>query len=333
MKGQVILMYKDQKQAKNAEKLRQKLDNEQVPMFMRIYLEDIKSKAGALTYWNAIRDFLLWLMRENITKEKNIKDMKAESFNDLLPQHVSMYLQHKEDNGMSPTTTETRRNIIRSFLTHISYLQGSIIGNINAFYSRVRYRGVSSGNNLVSKMPTKEQLEDMRTKIMLNKNEFVRKRNIAVYELFKGTGIRESELAGLDMKNLHLDDDIPNMKILPKGKYREMELHTVYLTGKAYNALIDWLQFRTNLVGIVDEEAVFVNKTGTRMVEKNIENIFNIYGCGITPHMLRHYCATVLASTGNIVFAQQQLGHAAMKTTVDNYANGVTGMKDILMNM
>ena len=53
MKGQVILMYKDQKQAKNAEKLRQKLDNEQVPMFMRIYLEDIKSKAGALTYWNA----------------------------------------------------------------------------------------------------------------------------------------------------------------------------------------------------------------------------------------------------------------------------------------
>ena len=182
-------------------------------------------------------------------------------------------------------------------------------------------------------MPTKEQLEDMRTKIMLNKNEFVRKRNMAVYELFKGTGIRESELAGLDIKNLHLDDDIPNMKILPKGKYREMELHTVYLTGKAYKALIDWLQFRTNLVGIVDEEAVFVNKTGTRMVEKNIENIFNIYGCGITPHMLRHYCATVLASTGNIVFAQQQLGHAAMKTTVDNYANGVTGMKDILMNM
>lgn len=333
MKGQVILMYKDQKQAKNAEKLRQKLDNEQVPMFMRIYLEDIKSKAGALTYWNAIRDFLLWLIRENIIKEKNIKDMKTESFNDLLPQHISMYLQHKEDNGMSPTTTETRRNIIRSFLTHISYLQGSTIGNINAFYSRVRYRGVSSGNNLVSKMPTKEQLEDMRTKIMLNKNEFVRKRNIAVYELFKGTGIRESELAGLDIKNLYLDDDIPNMKILPKGKYREMELHTVYLTGKAYKALVDWLQFRTNLVGIVDEEAVFVNKTGTRMVEKNIENIFNIYGCGITPHMLRHYCATVLASTGNIVFAQQQLGHAAMKTTVDNYANGVTGMKDILMNM
>lgn len=188
-------MYKDQKQAKNAEKLRQKLDNEQVPMFMRIYLEDIKSKAGALTYWNAIRDFVLWLIRENIIKEKNIKDMKTESFNDLLPQHISMYLQHKEDNGMSPTTTETRRNIIRSFLTHISYLQGSTIGNINAFYSRVRYRGVSSGNNLVSKMPTKEQLEDMRTKIMLNKNEFVRKRNMAVYELFKGTGIRESELA------------------------------------------------------------------------------------------------------------------------------------------
>lgn len=89
-------MYKDQKQAKNAEKLRQKLDNDQVPMFMRIYLEDIKSKAGALTYWNAIRDFVLWLIRENIIKEKNIKDMKTESFNDLLPQHISMYLQHNK---------------------------------------------------------------------------------------------------------------------------------------------------------------------------------------------------------------------------------------------
>jgi hypothetical protein len=40
-----------------------------------------------------------------------------------------------------------------------------------------------------------------------------------------------------------------------------------------------------------------------------------------------------MASKGNLAFAQQQLGHTSMMTTINNYANGSVGMKDILENM
>lgn len=53
----------------------------------------------------------------------------------------------------------------------------------------------------------------------------------------------------------------------------------------------------------------------------------------MTPHMIRHWYATVMASTGNLVFAQQQLGHSSVNTTVNNYANGAYGMKEKLASM
>ena len=83
----------------------------------------------------------------------------------------------------------------------------------------------------------------------------------------------------------------------------------------------------------INTDAVFVNKNGNRLSEYNIQCIFRTYGDGITPHMIRHWYATVIANTGNIAFAQQQLGHTSANTTINNYANGAYGMKDILMNM
>ena len=54
---------------------------------------------------------------------------------------------------------------------------------------------------------------------------------------------------------------------------------------------------------------------------------------GLTPHMIRHWFATVMANTGNLAFAQKQLGHSSLNTTVNNYANGAYGMRVVLANM
>lgn len=51
------------------------------------------------------------------------------------------------------------------------------------------------------------------------------------------------------------------------------------------------------------------------------------------PHMMRHWYASIMASKGNLAFAQQQLGHTSMMTTINNYANGSVGMKDVLNAM
>ena len=331
------MCYKIEVQNKNAEKLNRKLDELNAPQFLRDYLNELESKSGALNYLVAIKDFLQWLIESNIINKKSISEIEVSDFSDLRPQNISSYLRYKETNGMSPTTTETRKNIIKSFIQDIySYrecLLREVYNNIEDFYKMIKYKGIPSGNNLTKKLPTEKQLNDMEEKIMWKKDIPVRNRNIAIFRVLRGTGIRESELAGLDLSDLHLEEEMPYITILGKGVYREMQNRTVYLSGSALKALREWLEYRSTLDNIIDMEAVFINKNGTRTTERNIKQIFENYGNGITPHMMRHYYASIMNRNGNLAFVQQQLGHSSVNTTINNYANGSVGMKKILENM
>ena len=334
------MCYKIEVQNKNAEKLNRKLNELNLPVYMRKYFTvKIESKAGALNYLGVIVDLLNWFIEEKLINKTNISDIEPLDFNNVMAEDITLYLKTKEQNGISPTTLETRKNIIRSFWNYISRVKGTEISD--RFFDDVTYKGISSGNNLIKKLPTEQQLKDMEEKIMWKKDIPVRNRNIAIFNVLKGSGIRESELAGLDLSDIHLDGNIPYeelngmpyIMILPKGYQREEEKRMVYLTKSAVMALEEWLKYRSTLDNIVDREAVFINKNGKRTTEDNIKAIFKNYGNGVTPHMMRHYYASVMANKGNIVFAQQQLGHSSMNTTLNNYANGSIGMKDVLENM
>jgi integrase/recombinase XerD len=326
------MCYKIEMQNKNAEKLNKKLDKLNLPIYMRKYFTvKIESKAGALNYLGIIIDLLNWFIEEKIVNKTNISDIEPSDFTDIMAEDITLYLKTKEQNGMSPTTLETRKNIIRSFWNYISRVKGTNISD--RFFEDVTYKGISSGNNLIKKLPTEKQLTDMEKKIIWKKDVSVRNRNIVIFTVLKGTGLRESELAGLDLSDLHLEEDMPYITILGKGKYREAENRIVYVTKSAVVALKEWINYRSTLENIIDKEAVFINKNGKRTTEDNIKAIFKNYGNGITPHMMRHYYASIMASKGNIVFAQQQLGHSSMSTTINNYANGSIGMKDVLNAM
>lgn len=326
------MCYKIEVQNKNAEKLNRKLDELNLPIYMRKYFTvRIESKAGALNYLGVIVDLLNWFIEEKLVNKTNISDIEPSDFTDIMAEDITLYLKTKEQNGMSPTTLETRKNIIRSFWNYISRVKETNISD--RFFEDVTYKGISSGNNLIKKLPTEKQLTDMEKKIIWKKDVSVRNRNIAIFSVLKGTGLRESELAGLDLSDLHLDEEIPYITILGKGKYRETENRIVYVTKSAVVALKEWINYRSTLENIIDKEAVFINKNGKRTTEDNIKAIFKNYGNGITPHMMRHYYASIMASKGNIVFAQQQLGHSNMSTTINNYANGSIGMKDVLNAM
>ena len=326
------MCYKIEVQNKNAEKLNRKLDELNLPIYMRKYFTvKIESKAGALNYLGVIVDLLNWFIKEKIIDKTNISDIEPSDFTDIMAEDITLYLKTKEQNGMSPTTLETRKHIISSFWDYMSRVKGTEIKD--GFFKDVTYKGIPSGNNLTKKLPTEKQLNDMEEKIMWKKDIPVRNRNIAIFCVLRGTGIRESELAGLDLTDLHLDEEMPYITILGKGVYREMQNRTVYLSGSALKALSEWLEYRNTLDNIIDTEAVFINKNGTRTTERNIKQIFENYGNGITPHMMRHYYASVMNQNGNLAFVQQQLGHSSVNTTVNNYANGAVGMKDKLMEM
>ena len=333
------MCYKDEVQKKNAEKLQRKFDEENVPMFIQKYFINIDSKAGAINYWSAIKDLLLWLMSEKIIKKNFVSEISLDDFYDVESEDIKLYLNYKQESGMGKTTLNTRKHIFSSFWEYlVNKNKCPVEKNIVLM---VKYKGKSTNNNLFRKLPSKEQLEKMEENIMKKKDDLVRIRNLSVLKVLKGTGIRESELAGLDLEDLYLDEKaynfigemMPCIRIVGKGSYDKDESRVVYITGKAIESLKEWLEYRKNLVNTVDRNAVFINKNGKRLSEYNIQSIFRTYGEGVTPHMIRHWFATVMANTGNLAFAQQQLGHSSVDTTVNNYANGAYGMKDVLANM
>ena len=143
---------------------------------------------------------------------------------------------------MSPTTLGMRKNILKAFWDYMKRtkkcpVKENIINNVS-------YHGVSTNYNLIRKLPSEQQLEEMEKKIMKKKDHFVRLRNLMIFRVLKGSGIRESELAGLDMSDLLIDEEMPYIMVLGKGKYREMEKRIVYLTGDAANAIRAWLEKR-----------------------------------------------------------------------------------------
>lgn len=325
------MCYKDEIQKKNADKLQKKFEEDNVPAYIQTYFINIKSKKGAINYYIAIKDLLLWLMDKKIINKTSLEDVTPEDFYEVESEDVTLYLYNKEQSRMSPTTLETRKNIFSSFWKYLKRTKKCPVKeNIIA---DVSYKRNSSNNNINKKFPSETQINNMEEKIKKKKDEFVRIRNLIILRVLKGTGLRESELAGLNINKLYLDEEIPYIKVIRKGTYREIEEKTVYLTCDSANAIKEWLEYRNSLKYIIDKDAVFVNKNGKRLNENSIQAIFRTYGNGMSPHMIRHWYATLMANTGKLAFTQQQLGHSSVNTTVNNYANGVYGMKDVLENM
>ena len=316
---------------KNELKLQKRFDDENIPLFIQRYFINISSKVGAINYWIAIRDLLLWLMEKKIINKDKLSDIVQNDFFEVESEDVTLYLRSKEQVGMSPTTLETRKNIFSSFWKYLKRSNKCPVKQ-NIIESVV-YKGISSNNNLVKKLPSEDQLRAMEEKIIKKPDEFVRTRNLVILRVLKGSGIREAELAGLDISDVFLNEDMPYIKIIGKGKYREIEARQVFLTGDATDAIVEWIEYRKVLDNIFDENALFLNKNGKRLTEDNIKAIFKNYGNGITCHQLRHYYATIIAQKVGLAFAQQQLGHTSLDTTINNYANGSYGMKDVLLKM
>lgn len=327
------MCYKIETQKKNEEKLLLKLNELAFPVYLRKYFTvRIESKAGALKYLIVITDLLNWFIEERLIDKTSISEIEPSDFNNIIAEDITLYLKTKEQNGLSPTTLETRKNIIRSFWNFLSRQNGTNIPE--KFFLDVTYKGISCSNGLTKKLPMESQIKNLEERLNWIRNDFIKNRNVAIFLVMQGTGIRESELAGLNFSDLHFDEDIPYITVIGKGKYREAESRMVYLTETALKALNDWIDYRKNLkIDIMDEEAVFISKYGKRIIEADIYKFFKKYSNGeLTPHMMRHWYASVVGNI-NTVFCQQQLGHSNMTTTINVYANGSVAMKDVLKNM
>jgi integrase/recombinase XerC len=138
-------------------------------------------------------------------------------------------------------------------------------------------------------------------------------RDRAILELLYSSGLRVSELVGLNSNQLDLDLGI--VKVMGKGRKERI----VPVGAKAIEALVAYLKER----GILGEdEPIFINSLGGRLTARSVGRLMKRYSrhSGIfrkvSPHSLRHTFATHLLDAGaDIREIQEMLGHSSLSTT------------------
>ncbi len=142
-------------------------------------------------------------------------------------------------------------------------------------------------------------------------------RDRAWLELLYASGLRISELVGIDLDDIELRSRL--VKVRGKGgKERIIPFGT-----KAEEAVRAWLAGRQKLLSAFsEEEALFLNYRGERITTRSVRRLFDGYlrdaslRAGISPHTMRHSFATHLLNAGADLRAiQELLGHASLSTT------------------
>lgn len=145
-------------------------------------------------------------------------------------------------------------------------------------------------------------------------------RDRAVLEVLYGCGLRASELCGLDVNEVYLDEGF--VRVMGKGSKERL----VPLVGTARRVLGTYLaEARSELFSHTRSAsapaAVFLNMRGTRLSRQSVHAICERYGRmvgieGLHPHTLRHSFAThMLAGGADLRALQEILGHADIATT------------------
>lgn len=199
------MCYKDEVQKKNAEKLQRKFEEDNIPVFIRDYFYNLNSEAGKLNYYSIITSMLNWMIEHKRINVKSISEITEQNINSLSKTDMIVYLETLIANGTSPSTINTKKNVLSSFWSHLVD-EGICDKNIIHSIPKSKFK-IKKKNN--AKVPLPEDMMEMMEKIKKKKDDFVRERNLMIVRVLKGTGLRESELAGLDLKDLYLDDSKP----------------------------------------------------------------------------------------------------------------------------
>ncbi len=145
-------------------------------------------------------------------------------------------------------------------------------------------------------------------------------RDRALLETLYGSGVRVSELCGLDVDHIDLPaSSAPgSARVVGKGQKERL----VPLGSHAVAALVRYLARRAELLKGAGTRALFLSKNGRRLGVRRVQALVHRYGAlgagrsDLHPHALRHTCATHMLDGGADLRAiQEMLGHASLATT------------------
>lgn len=215
------------------------------------------------------------------------------------------------------------------------------LATLRSFYKFMFARGLSNGNpaSLVDspKLDKKDIIaldhEDRLSVIAsvttgqdltpaeLKKHEKKSVRDTAIVYLLLGTGIRVSELVGLDLKDVNLRDH--RINIIRKGGNQDH----VYFNDEVCEVLENYMlgERKTVIPAEKDKDALFISQKQTRISVSAVERLVKKYARGtqygdkVTPHKLRSSFATAAVSENDLSAVAAALGHQSSSTTAKYY--------------
>lgn len=265
-----------------------------------ILVEKNFSKYTAKAYYSDILSYLIWL--------------DSEACEDVNFSKVREYLHFIQKFNYKKTTVARKIASIRTFYKYL-HREKKIENN--------------PAQNLISpkrpkslpKFLTTDEIEQILSNINIDTPAGYRNR--AILELLWASGMRVSELSGLNFGNLNLENN--EITVFGKGAKERI----ILITDRAKTYLQGYIDCARALVAkgyklppITEDSPVFINKTGYRLQTRMIRNVINDIvekielPKKVTPHMFRHSFATHLIENGaDLRVVQELLGHASISNT------------------
>ena len=264
----------------------------------KIYLKSEKnfSLHTVRAYVNDVYTFLLWLDGEDALK--------------LLPEKFSQYLYFIGNINYTKTTIARKIASIRAFYRFL-YNEELIE------YNPVDNIAIPKQNKTLPNFLYEDEVENILRGIKIDTPAGYRNR--VILELLWVTGMRISELSGLNYENLNLEQN--EIRVFGKGAKERI----VLIPDKTKENLINYINNVSDLIykkEKMPESPLFINYNGYRLHNQSIRKALRAclesihFTKHVTPHVFRHSFATRMLEHGaDLRIVQELLGHSSIKNT------------------
>ncbi|MBQ9624809.1 MAG: tyrosine-type recombinase/integrase [Clostridia bacterium] len=328
--------YSEQFNIKQTEKLRELCRS--LPECAFEFFRGIENRTSALTRVGYARDLKLFFtyLTENIGRfmDKEIVDFTIKDLSTVTPTEIEMFLEYlsfyKDENGKKCVNSASGKNrklaCLRSFYKYF-FKKEKIENNPAAIVDMAKLHEKPIIRLDVNEVA--DLLDNVESGETLSKREKgfhdakTAKRDLAIITLFLSTGIRISELVGLDITDFDFENN--SFLITRKGGKQSV----LFFGKETKDALLEYLEQRKQIEALNEEDknAFFLSLQKRRIGVRAVQKLVKKYAVGttplkkISPHKLRSTFGTMLYNeTGDIYLVADVLGHKNVNTTQKHYA-------------
>ena len=304
---------------------------ERLPDYCLDFFIGIENKTSSLTRYNYSMDlFVFFNYISQFLFHKQEIDITLEDINEIKARDIEQYLSYlyyyELDGKLYKNDEKGKARKLASLRSFFKYLYNHdmIIGNVASKIETPKLHNkeiIRLEKDEVTRLLDTIENPSAFTKRQQEYNKNTFERDNAIVTLFLGTGIRISELVGLDLNSFDFSQNA--FVVTRKGGNQSM----LYFSNEVARALKTWLEKRATLGLDKDEQAMFISLQNKRISVRAVENLVKKFAQiasplkKISPHKLRSTFGTNLyKETKDIYIVADVLGHKDVNTTKRHYA-------------